>query len=281
VVQLLTQMSGHLKGLSDEVAQSRERVETLYTQGSDHLSAMREILSTPEPIQIRSDAFGAEATALMGVIADMQQTSVAPAVKRAAEGLSTAFIAPVADGRTADLASRQTAVVGRVETAVATQAKALAAAADQIIETTPVEPVRFQQISTAEAVLRYAGDFVPSWAGAIAIDLMPAVLVLILCVVHAGIRRDGQPVASRNTLSAADLITALQIAREFGEAHATAQGRPSTANGAPLPANDEAPREAETAAVPPVAPAIAPLAPTHAHDENVRPLSVARTAKAE
>ena len=44
----------------------------------------------------------------------------------------------------------------------------------------PVEPQRFQSLSTAEAVLRYAADFIPSWAGAISIDLMPAVLVLIL-----------------------------------------------------------------------------------------------------
>src|SRR5690606_37428527 len=149
---------------------------------------------------------------LMGVIADLQQTSVAPAVKRAAEGLGAAFIAPVAGGRTADLANRQTAVVGRVEEAVGTQAKALAGAADSIIETGTVEPVRFQQISTAEAVLRYAGDFLPSWAGAISIDLMPAVLVLILSVVHAGIRREGEPVASRSTISVADLVTALQVA---------------------------------------------------------------------
>ena len=41
--------------------------------------------------------------------------------------------------------------------------------------------------------MRYAGDFIPSWAGAISIDLMPAVLVLILCVVHADIRREGEP----------------------------------------------------------------------------------------
>ena len=54
-----------------------------------------------------------------------------------------------------------------------------------------VEPARFQTMSPAEAVLRYAGDFIPSWAGAISIDLMPAVLVLILCVVHAAIRREG------------------------------------------------------------------------------------------
>ena len=58
-----------------------------------------------------------------------------------------------------------------------------------------IEPERFQSLSTAEAVIRYAGDFVPSWAGAISIDLMPAVLVLILCVVQAGIRREDDPAA--------------------------------------------------------------------------------------
>jgi hypothetical protein len=62
-------------------------------------------------------------------------------------------------------------------------------------------------------VLRYASDFIPSWAGAISIDLMPAVLVLILCVVHAAIRREGAPVANADTLTAADLITALRLAR--------------------------------------------------------------------
>jgi len=42
-------------------------------------------------------------------------------------------------------------------------------------------------------ILRYAGDFIPSWAGAVSIDLMPAVLVIILCVAHAGIRLTGLP----------------------------------------------------------------------------------------
>ena len=50
--------------------------------------------------------------------------------------------------------------------------------------------------------------------GAIAIDLMPAVLVLILCVVQAGIRREGEPQASTSTMTAAELIAALRIARE-------------------------------------------------------------------
>jgi len=73
-------------------------------------------------------------------------------------------------------------------------------------------------MNPAEAVLRYAGDFIPSWAGAMSIDLMPAVLVLILCVVHASIRREGIPASSASSMTAGELMAALQMAREVEEA---------------------------------------------------------------
>jgi len=79
--------------------------------------------------------------------------------------------------------------------------------------------VQFKPLSTAEAILRYAGDFIPSWAGAISIDLMPAVLVIILCVAHAAIRREGAPVATATTMTASELITAMRVAREVESAH--------------------------------------------------------------
>jgi hypothetical protein len=154
----------------------------------------------------------------MGVIANLQQTSVAPAVKRAATSLSSGFIAPAAGGRTADLADRQNAVVGKVESSIAAQAASLSDAADKILAMPKVEPIRFQTLSPAEAVLRYAGDFVPSWAGAISIDLMPAVLVLILCVVYAAIRREGLPAVSASNMTVGELVVALQMAREVGAA---------------------------------------------------------------
>jgi hypothetical protein len=219
VVQLLTQMSTQLGNLGQEVTNSAERVKSLFEQGGKHLEKMRTLVSARGPIAQRSDAFGTEAMALMGVIASLQQTSVAPAVKRAADGLTMGFIAPVAGGR-GDLAERQTAVVGGVERAVAAQAKQLSNAADKILEEPRVEPERFQPLSPAEAVLRYAGDFIPSWAGAISIDLMPAVLVLVLCVVHAGIRREDVPEPTASNMTATELITALRLAREVGEANA-------------------------------------------------------------
>jgi hypothetical protein len=238
VVQLLTQMSGQLDSLGQEVQASAKRVSALYEQGGKNLAKMRELISDRGPISARSDAFATESLALMGVIANLQQTSVAPAVKRAATSLSSGFIAPAAGGRTADLADRQTAVVGKVESSIATQAASLAEAADKILAMPRVEPARFQTLSPAEAVLRYAGDFIPSWAGAISIDLMPAVLVLILCVVHAAIRREELPTVSPSEMTASQLVAALQMAREVEEARHVAPDKPEPVADPTAPAEE-------------------------------------------
>ncbi len=91
VVQLLTQMSNQLGTLGQEVAGSADKVKVLFDQGSANLEKMRGLVSDRGPINARSDAFGKEAMSLMGVIAKLQQTSVAPAVKRAADGLVPAL----------------------------------------------------------------------------------------------------------------------------------------------------------------------------------------------
>jgi hypothetical protein len=216
VVQLLTQMSTQLGSLAEEVSQSAEKAKALYEQGGRHIEKMRTLISDRGPINERSDNFARETMSLLGVIASLQQTSVAPAVKRAADGLVSGFIAPAAGGR-GDLAERQTVMVGKVEQAVAAQGKALSTAAEKILAVQPVEPARFQSLSTAEAVLRYAGDFIPSWAGAISIDLMPAVLVFILCVVHANVRREVEPEAI-DTMTAGQLLAALRLAKTIEQA---------------------------------------------------------------
>jgi len=227
VVQLLGQMSTQLMGLSQEVTQSAANQKTLFEQGSKQLERMRELVSDRGPINARIDAFGKDATALLGTITTLQQRSVAPAVKRAADGLASGFIAPAAGGR-GNLADRQNAVVGKVAAAVTAQAATLSAAADKIVGLPPVEPARFQPLSSAEAVWVYAGDFLPSWAGAISIDLLPAVLVLILCVVHAGIRQEDAPAAEPSTtMTASELITALRLARDVDAE--SARGRSSAA----------------------------------------------------
>ncbi len=273
VVQLLTQMSNDLKGLGDEISASRDTVKTLYDEGSQHISKMRALVSAQGPVASRADAFGEEAVALAGVITSLQQTSVAPAVRRAADDLASSFIAPVADGGSEDLRTRQETVVGSVAAAVSAQSKQLAQAADQILATEPVRVERFVPISRPDAVLRYAADFLPSWAGAISIDLLPAVLVLILVAVHGAIRRDEGPEVADNTMTAADMMQAMrlyeQMRREELATERLARTAPAAEPAPPAPAE----RDPATAPSPPAPPIVAA---ERTDPTNVTPLSPQR-----
>ncbi|MFD2238320.1 hypothetical protein [Aureimonas populi] len=215
VVQLLSQMSRQLDGLAAEIDASRARVADLFEESGVRLNAMRGLVAGEGPVAERSTAFAVEATALSGLIASLQQTSVAPAVRRAAEDLGRSFIAPVAGGLAEDLRARQSEVLGRVEAAVQQQSAALAQAADEILARPAVETVRFTPLSKPDAVIRYAGDFLPSWAGAISIDLMPAVLVLILCFTQDQIRREEGDEMEVGDMSAAEMMRALRIQKRL------------------------------------------------------------------
>jgi hypothetical protein len=60
-------------------------------------------------------------------------------------------------------------------------------------------------------VLQYAGDFLPSWAGAISLDLMPAVLIFIHVIVHAAIRREEGADRDEDTMTAGEVMRAVRI----------------------------------------------------------------------
>ncbi len=217
VVQLLAQMSTELNRLALEVEESRDEVKRHFEGGGRNLSRMRALISNSGPIEARANAFGEETLKLIGQITALQQTSVAPSVKRAAEDLGKTFIAPIADGQDAGLQQRQTEVVSRVEQALRAQSRALASAADEILQRDPVTPARFQPLSPPEAVLLYARDFLPSWAGAISIDLLPAVLIFIMIIVEGAIRRHGGVDLDAETMSAADVMRGAELYRQMEE----------------------------------------------------------------
>ena len=130
-------------------------------EGRGHLGVMRDLIAATGPIDARATGVADEAVQLIAVISALEETSVAPAIKRAVDGLARGFVRPVADGRTADLAQRQTEVVGSVEQVIAETSVALTGAVDEILARPAADPVQFQPMSAAEAVLTYADDFVP------------------------------------------------------------------------------------------------------------------------
>ncbi|MFD1253968.1 MULTISPECIES: hypothetical protein [Devosia] len=273
VVQLLSQMSLQMNQLAATISGSRGEVTTLFTQGSERLATMRELVSTPGAIEPRSDNFQAEAVQLSAIIAALQQTDVAASVKRAAADLSAGFIAPVADGRSAELANRQDQVMETVRTSVAAQSTALSAAADEILATPKVEQRRFVPLSSAEAVIRYWGDFIPSWAGAISIDLLPVVLVLVLMIVNDAMRREAETLKEAETITAAEMLRAMTLYRRM-----EAEGLTLPSVTAPVvqqPDNEvatEEPKAAEAAVTP---------APAGTDDGTVTPIETAQRKRGD
>ncbi|WP_052699454.1 hypothetical protein [Hyphomicrobium sp. 99] len=229
VVQLTAQMSAQLNALAGEVNASQDRIKTLFESGSKTLEKMRQLTSGTGPIEDRINEFAAETVTLTGIIADLQQTSIAPAVKRTADDLSKSFIAPAADGRTADLADRQNQVVGKVEQAIKSQSQALSSAADEILSRPAAKPIRFVPLSTAEAVIQYATDFLPSWAGAISLDLMPAVLIFIHSIVFEAIRREEGDARDEDGMTAGEIMRALKIYHNLQAVEARPTAAPAVA----------------------------------------------------
>ncbi len=211
VVSLLSQMSSQLNELENGINASREQVTSLFDEGQKRLETMRALVSAPGLVEPRADKFSSEAVALTGVITSLQQTSIAPSIRRAADDLSLGFIAPIADGGEQDLINRQDRVMETIRASVAAQSKVLSDAADEILSRAPVAERRFVPLSSAEAVLRYASDFIPAWAGAISIDLLPGVMVFILAVVNGAIRREEAAMPFAERVTVAELMQALAM----------------------------------------------------------------------
>jgi hypothetical protein len=262
-------MSAQMNELATTITTSRGQVQTLYEQGSTHLARMRELVSGAGDIGPRSDEFAAEVVQLNAIIAALQETGVAPSVKRAAADLSLGFIAPVANGGTADLVTRQDAVMVTVRESVAAQSAALSEAADEILATPKVEPTRFVPLSTAEAVIRYWSDFVPSWAGAISIDLLPVVLVLVLMIAHDAMRRETETISESETMTAGELLRAMDLYRQLS-GQPLVPDAPIIAPAAPADSPAQAPEAAPDAA------SAEPPAPPDAPEAIVTPLDISR-----
>jgi hypothetical protein len=215
VTAFLDQTARQLGDLAQRVRASRGDVQDLFAEGQAHLAKMRALLAERGPVDGRMTDFASEAVELSGILTNLQQTSVAPAVRRIVDNVPAVLIAPAASGQSATLRTAQEEAAQNILRAITDQSQLLAAAAAEVAAAPPVEPVRFTPVSSAEAVILYADQFVPSWAGAIAIDLLPMVLVLILAICHQSTRttQAGQSIAERMTLSELrDIVAYMQEA---------------------------------------------------------------------
>ena len=214
VFRVLRQKAAELSALETQIAGQTPLVQSAFTEGNTILSRMRALTVEPGPVEARSVEFSEAAVQLQGLIAQLRQLSVAPLVERAAQDLSASVVLPELDGSTEEIRGNQTATIDSVLEALASRAATLEQAAREVMAMTPAAEVTYTPVSAADAVILYARNFVPSWAGAIAIDLLPAVLVLILAVTQAAIRENREDAAIEDTMTLSELRSALSALRD-------------------------------------------------------------------
>ena len=238
VFRVLRQKSEELSALQQQIAAQSPLVDGAFAEGNAILSRMRALTVEPGPVETRAVEFSEQAVQLAGLIARLRQLSVAPLVERAAQDLTASVVLPELDGGTEANRSAQGTTIASVLDVLAQRATTLETAASEVTALPGPEEITYTPLSPADAVIRYAGNFVPSWAGAIAIDLLPAVLVLILTVTHTAIRsgREAVPIEDRMTVS--ELRAALAAARDVDVALAHGRAELPDAT-APAPARDD------------------------------------------
>ena len=210
VFRLLKQKSEELQGLETQIASQTPLVEAAFAEGNAILSRMRALTVEQGPIEARSVLFSEEAVRLAGIITTLRQLSVAPLVSRAASDLSASVVLPQTDS----LLGEQQATVESVLTVLAQRANTLRTAAEAVIAMPPAPDTTYTPLSAADAVIKYAASFVPSWAGAIAIDLLPMVLVFIVAITQAAVRTGRGQATVEDTLTMAEFRAALSAVHD-------------------------------------------------------------------
>lgn len=233
VFRVLTQKAAELGALEAQIAAQDGPVAAAFAEGNSILSKMRALTVEPGAVEARSVRFSEEAVRLSGIIAQLRQLNVAPLVARAAQDLADSVVLPDLDGGSALARSSQASTIDSVLQLLRQRAETLNGAAAEVIALPAPDETVYTPVSAADAVIRYAGNFIPSWAGAIAIDLLPAVLVFIVMVTQSAIRTGRGEGTAEDTMTVADLRAAIAAARALQE--------PVHLPGEPLP-RDPGPR---------------------------------------
>lgn len=233
VFRVLRQKAEELAALEIQIQAQSPLIDAAFEEGNAILSRMRALIVEPGAVEARSVAFSEDAVRLAGLVSSLRQLSVAPLVDRAAEDLSASVVLPELDSTTRGGQDAQQSTIASVLQVLALRATSLEDAAEQVLSRPATAQVIYTPISSADAVILYAGNFVPSWAGAIAIDLLPAVLVLILMVTQGAIRAGRGDLPAEDTLTLAELRSALHAMREMEALDRPAAAGPPPAAPAP------------------------------------------------
>ncbi|WP_245155658.1 hypothetical protein [Paracoccus ravus] len=223
VFRVLTQKGAELQALEAQLSSVSDPIEETFAEGNRILSRMRGVSVEPGALEERTVRFSEDAVELAGLITELRQLNPAPQVTRAAKDLADAVVLPELDGSTPEMRAGQSSTITSVLALVEQRGRTLSTAAAEVESLPQPDETIYTPMSAADAVIVYARNFVPAWAGAISIDLLPAVLVLIVMVVQAAIRSGRGEHESDDRMTVGELRAALAAAEQLRRAEAAVE----------------------------------------------------------
>ncbi|SDE99894.1 hypothetical protein [Rhodospira trueperi] len=171
--------AGQMRTLRKTLDEGLSEGATLAGQARGHLQAMRAVAESETGVPERLGRFATESDRMRSVLVSLNSLELAGALSRDLERLATAETTMAPSARSEAVAEAQQDAVRRLVEITQTVAKPMA---DRAVELGrwPVPNVpKFHRISTVEAVWVHGLSILPLWAGGLALDLMPLVLLLL------------------------------------------------------------------------------------------------------
>ena len=194
VWHVYSQVSARLGNLADTLEESLTDMDGLREEAASIVGEMRAVVDAPGQGQrVRRLTFEAHAAELDAVLIQLVTASPAGTIERTAENLLAELVIPPIAERSA-LSADQRAAIGGMRDAVQTTARKLVEAAREVAVPEMARP-RYVPMHAFQAIAHYAGDFVPTWMGALMIDQLPAVLLIFMVVAERNGRDRGTPPA--------------------------------------------------------------------------------------
>ena len=209
IYAVLSMKKSELQNIVKSIASKKDFIEEERKKGFKLITKMQTLKSGTGSIERRAVKFSEHSINLSAVITNLRQASSAPMVYRAMDDLSR-VIKPKMDGKTEEVQKTQEEVIDEVIQKIRDVANGLKVEAQKIIEKEKPQKASYTSISSADAVIRYADNFYPQWAGAIAIDLLPAVLVFILAITQSVIRNGRLGARLEETMTLSELKVAMK-----------------------------------------------------------------------
>ena len=213
VYAVLLQKADELGALKISITEKSPLIDELFQTGNKTITKMQSLKSGSGPIDVRSLKFSEESISLSGVITELRQISAAPLVYRAAGDLDKVIL-PALDGRTANFRDVQEGTIQSIMESIKSRADTLKSAAQEVMDLPEPQSSPYTSISSADAVILYASHFYPQWAGAIAIDLLPAILVFMLAITQAAIRNGTDGASAEERMTVSELRVAMKAIKD-------------------------------------------------------------------